>query len=342
MHRRYRFAAARRLRDGDLRAVEAVDLVDLRADLVAFRGDVRFAADVRCGASATAASVGLFWPSDRCLSWRKTMAVPPTPKRIGHSTKPVAPIAAIASAAAGVEWLPLLTPFLMPVTAPCTPPITPLTAAPPTAPAAARVASADCVTTRAAPWIKFTVLPNRYRVHLPEASRQDSGYPSLSEPIGSWRLPLKLLRRCEFAVRGLAQTHCTLFDQLTNIVYRSLPGVLPINAGGYGIRRKNPRCSEEAGSPFSCCHMRCGRNRGRPGDGRGSPRRSVRGSTFVGICVPVSEQPSPPTQNTFGDVVVAPALILQGGSALGQAKAGCDEQRAPERTKAISMCLPCD
>jgi hypothetical protein len=28
---------------------------------------------------------------------------------------------------------------------------------------------------------------------------------------------------------------------------------------------------------------------------------------YVGVCVPVSEQPSPPTQHTFGDVVVAPA-----------------------------------
>jgi hypothetical protein len=27
---------------------------------------------------------------------------------------------------------------------------------------------------------------------------------------------------------------------------------------------------------------------------------------FVGVCVPVGEQPSPPTQHTFGDVVVAP------------------------------------
>ncbi|MGY4653991.1 hypothetical protein [Mycobacterium sp. URHB0021] len=28
---------------------------------------------------------------------------------------------------------------------------------------------------------------------------------------------------------------------------------------------------------------------------------------YVGVCVPVSEQPSPSTQHTFGDVVVAPA-----------------------------------
>lgn len=28
---------------------------------------------------------------------------------------------------------------------------------------------------------------------------------------------------------------------------------------------------------------------------------------YVGVCVPLSEQPSPPTQHTFGDVVVAPA-----------------------------------
>jgi hypothetical protein len=27
---------------------------------------------------------------------------------------------------------------------------------------------------------------------------------------------------------------------------------------------------------------------------------------YVGVCVPVSEQPSPPTQHTFGDVIVAP------------------------------------
>jgi hypothetical protein len=27
---------------------------------------------------------------------------------------------------------------------------------------------------------------------------------------------------------------------------------------------------------------------------------------YVGVCIPVSEQPSRPTQHTFGDVIVAP------------------------------------
>lgn len=27
---------------------------------------------------------------------------------------------------------------------------------------------------------------------------------------------------------------------------------------------------------------------------------------YVGVCVPISEQPSPPTQHSFGEVVLAP------------------------------------
>ena len=106
---RYRLAGARR-RAADLRAGALVTFVVLR-------GELRFTAGfeaARCAESGTAVKVGLVCPSDRWLSWRTTNAVPPMPKRTGHSTKPVAPIAAKVSAAAGVEWLPLLTPFLIP------------------------------------------------------------------------------------------------------------------------------------------------------------------------------------------------------------------------------------
>jgi hypothetical protein len=63
---------------------------------------------------------------------------------------------------------------------------------------------------------------------------------------------------------------------------------------------------------------------------------------FVGVCVPVSEQPhrrrkTPPTTTSSH-----PHWFCKRGSARGRPKVGCDEQRAPERTKAISMCLPCD
>jgi hypothetical protein len=74
-------------------------------------------------------------------------------------------------------------------------------------------------------------------------------------------------------------------------VDRSLPGVLSLNTGGYGIRRTDPRCPEEAGSHVSRGHMRCGCNTGWPGDGRGCPRRSVRGNTIRRRMRPVSEQP---------------------------------------------------
>jgi len=67
------------------------------------------------------------------------------------STRPVAPIVPIASNAAGVEWLPALSPLRIPAAAPCTPPTMPLTAAPPRAPAAAVVAFAVSVTRRVAP-----------------------------------------------------------------------------------------------------------------------------------------------------------------------------------------------
>jgi hypothetical protein len=103
------------------------------------------------GVSETAVNVGFDSLGERWLSWCTTNAAPPIPKRIGHSTRPVAPIAARVSAAAGVELLPLLTPFLIPDIVPCMPPITPFTAAPPTAPAAAVVASADRVMARVAP-----------------------------------------------------------------------------------------------------------------------------------------------------------------------------------------------
>jgi hypothetical protein len=124
------------------------------AALVVLRAEPRFAADAGrrdLDVSGAAVRVGFGSLVDRWLSWCTTNAVPPTPNRIGHSTRPVAPIAARVMAAAGVEWLPLLIPFLIPDTVPCMPPITPLTAAPPTAPAAAVVASADRVMARTAP-----------------------------------------------------------------------------------------------------------------------------------------------------------------------------------------------
>jgi hypothetical protein len=153
----YRLAGVRR-RAADLRPGALVDCEVVRAEL-------RFAAGLRaarCGDSETALEGGVVCPCDRWWSLRTTKAVPPTPKTIGHSTKPVAPIAAKVRAAAGVEWLPLLIPFLIPANVPCIPPMTPLTAAPPTAPAAAAVASAVPVTARTAPCMMFTVQPFRY------------------------------------------------------------------------------------------------------------------------------------------------------------------------------------
>jgi hypothetical protein len=103
------------------------------------------------GGAAALAGVADDWPFDRWDNSRISNAVPPTASSTGHSTSPAAPTAPSVSAAAGVEWLPLLNPFRTPAAVPLTPPMTPLTAAPPTAPAAAVVAFAVRVTTRTAP-----------------------------------------------------------------------------------------------------------------------------------------------------------------------------------------------
>jgi hypothetical protein len=139
------------------------------------------AADVvdRFLGSGTADSVGFALggvPPARWLSCRTTSAVPPMPNNTGHSTKPAAPIAPRVSMAAGVEWLPLLTPFLMPFAVPCSPPITPLTAAPPTAPAAAVAASADRATTRAAPRNMF-IIQHLHMAHSPAVYLCEQEYP---------------------------------------------------------------------------------------------------------------------------------------------------------------------
>ena len=76
---------------------------------------------------------GLLLLPMRCSS----SAPPPTAIRIGHSTKPTAPIAPRVSAAAGVDELPLFSPVEMPSRVPLIPPVTPLIAAPPMLPAVA-------------------------------------------------------------------------------------------------------------------------------------------------------------------------------------------------------------
>src|SRR5690349_570364 len=86
---RYRLAGDRRLRPADERAADLVALVAVRG--------LRFAAGAFRGAdrlSGSALSVGVVaaCPLDRRLSWRISKTVPPAPSRIGHSTRPVAPI----------------------------------------------------------------------------------------------------------------------------------------------------------------------------------------------------------------------------------------------------------
>jgi hypothetical protein len=114
------------------------------------------------------------WPSLRRANWRTKSAVPPTPTSTGHSTKPAAPTAPSVSSAAGVEWLPALTPFRIPAAVPCTPPMTPVTAAPPTAPAAAAVAFAVSVKTRVAFRTIFIAIP---ACRTPVDNRQEYPWP---------------------------------------------------------------------------------------------------------------------------------------------------------------------
>jgi hypothetical protein len=103
-----------------------------------------------------------FVSSPGLLNCRTSKAVPPTVSSSGHSTNPVAPIAPNVSKAAGVEWLPALSPLRTPAALPCTPPMMPVIAAPLTAPAAAVVAFAASVTTRVAPRTIFISLPALY------------------------------------------------------------------------------------------------------------------------------------------------------------------------------------
>jgi hypothetical protein len=98
----------------------------------------------------------------RALNCLTSKAVPPTVSTTGHSTNPVAPIAPSVSNAAGVEWLPALSPLRIPAALPCTPPITPLIAAPPTAPAAAVVAFAVWVMRRVVLRMMSIALPALY------------------------------------------------------------------------------------------------------------------------------------------------------------------------------------
>src|ERR1700756_5404950 len=114
-------------------------LVFLAVDLlVAFCGSAFFGA----GSDGTGLRVAFAGASGFRFTLRSNNAPPPTASSTGHSTRPATPSAPMANAAAGVEWLPLLTPRLMPSAAPVTPPTIPFTAAPPTAPAAAVAASA--------------------------------------------------------------------------------------------------------------------------------------------------------------------------------------------------------
>lgn len=102
-------------------------------------------------------------PSSERFSCLSTRAVPPTATSSGHSTNPATPRAPKVSAAAGVEWLPVLKPRCAPLAAPFTPPITPLIAAPPTAPAASVVIVAARVaapaTFRTVPATAFMGIP---------------------------------------------------------------------------------------------------------------------------------------------------------------------------------------
>lgn len=109
-----------------------------------FRGAVLRGAEIPDAVTSASSSPDL-------ANCRNTKAVPPTPTSTGHSTSPAAPIAPIVSNAAGVEWLPELSPLRIPAALPCKPPTMPLTAAPPTAPAAAVVAFAVSVTMRVTP-----------------------------------------------------------------------------------------------------------------------------------------------------------------------------------------------
>jgi hypothetical protein len=98
----------------------------------------------------------------RALNCLTSKAVPPTVSTTGHSTNPVAPIAPSVSNAAGVEWLPALSPLRIPAALPCTPPMMPLIAAPPTAPAAAVVAFAVSVMRRVVLRMMSIALPALY------------------------------------------------------------------------------------------------------------------------------------------------------------------------------------
>src|SRR5690625_1113663 len=69
---------------------------------------------VASGAFAGAAADGLLL-AERVFSWLTTRAVPPTATSSGHSTNPDTPRAPMVSAAAGVEWLPLLKPRCAPL-----------------------------------------------------------------------------------------------------------------------------------------------------------------------------------------------------------------------------------
>jgi hypothetical protein len=103
-----------------------------------------------------------------CLS---TRAVPPTATSSGHSTNPETPRAPRVSAAAGVEWLPVLKPRCAPLAAPFTPPITPLSAAPPIAPAASVV----MVAARVAAPATFRTVPATAFMGIPCPSNEQIG-----------------------------------------------------------------------------------------------------------------------------------------------------------------------
>jgi hypothetical protein len=139
------------LRGVDLRGVALRGAV-LRG--VALRGVVLRGAEVD--------AVALLPSSPRALNCLTSNAVPPTVSNTGHSTNPVAPIAPSVSNAAGVEWLPALSPLRIPAALPCTPPMMPLIAAPPTAPAAAVVAFAVSVTRRVVLRMMSIALPALY------------------------------------------------------------------------------------------------------------------------------------------------------------------------------------
>jgi hypothetical protein len=88
-------------RAADLRAGALVALVVF----VAFRAELRLAAGLfvvdESGTARRVGGGGSFSP--RWASRRTTRAVAPTPTNTGHSTNPVAPIAASVTAAAAVE-----------------------------------------------------------------------------------------------------------------------------------------------------------------------------------------------------------------------------------------------